>query len=276
MSDRKPKKRHVYELAAWSITGPIEPIPFLTYHRCDQPGPKPAVIYYHGVSQRKETSVDSQPAARRLADAGYLVALPDAPGHGDRPAGTTLAARLQQSLAHEFCADIEQAGDEAPTLLDWLVQRPDVNADRVAVAGVSMGGYTAAVVASRLPDRLRAACCIAGAADLPQCMAATDSIGPGKYGPPDRSIDTETADRIERIEPLRHVGRFAPLPLLLIHGRRDTWNPCETTECFAETLRPAYEATPEALRVQIIPDAPHWPPHAAMVDELITWLRDHV
>ncbi|GAA5005215.1 alpha/beta hydrolase family protein [Actinopolymorpha pittospori] len=269
-------QRRVYDLSGWSVAGPVESIPLLVYERQDLPGPKPVVIYYHGVSQEKETYVDTHPVARRLADAGCLVVLPDAPGHGQRPTGRMLRERLRQSLAREFCADIEQAADEAPALLSWLAGHPGVDASRVAVAGLSMGGYTAAVVASRLGNQLRAAGCVAGCADLAHCMAATDSIGPGKYGPLDRALDPETTKRIDRIDPLGCPEHFAPLPLLLVHGDRDTCNPCVTTQRFAAALRPTYASEPDALRGRLIAGAPHWPPTAAVIDELLGWLRTHL
>jgi dienelactone hydrolase len=267
-----------YELARWDVPGPAESVPVLVYQRVDLPGPKPALVYYHGVVQRKEVYVDSFPLARRLADAGFVVAIPDAPGHGERPAGATVAERLRRSLPREFCADVEQAGDEAPALVDWLTGLPEVDGGRLGVLGVSMGGYTAAVVAARLRPRLGAAVCIAGAGDLAACMAATDSIAPGRWGPPDRAIDEETGRRITRIDPLTYPERFPPLPLLLLHGALDTWNPPATTERLAALLAPRYAAAGAAGRLSfvVVPDAPHWPPPAPMVEQATAWLREHV
>jgi dienelactone hydrolase len=272
----EPLERRTYELTRWRVPGPYEPVPVLLYQRADLGGPKPAAVYYHGVVQRKDVYLDTHPMARRLADAGFVVALPDAPGHGERPAGATVVERLRESLPHEFCADIEQARDESPALLDWLAARPEVDGARLAVLGVSMGGYTAAVVAAAARERLRAAVCIAGSADLAGCMAATDSIAPGKWGPPDRSLDAETRARIARIDPLGYPARFAPLPLLILHGERDTWNPCATSQRFATALEAHYAGAPERLRFVLVPDAPHWPPGPQMVEEAVAWLRRHV
>jgi dienelactone hydrolase len=270
---REPVERRLYELTRWQVPGPVEPIPLLLFHRADQPGPKPAVVYYHGVVQRKEVYVDSHPMTRRLADAGCVVALPDAPGHGERRAGATVAERLRTSLPREFCADIEQARDEAPLLLDWLATHNGVDNARLAVAGVSMGGFTAAVVAAAVGERLRAAVCIAGSAGLAECMAATDSIAPGKWGPLDRALDDETQARIQRIDPLHYPERYAPLPLLLLHGELDTWNPCRTTQGFHTALVPHYAMSPGGLRLSVTPGAPHWPPGPSMIDEAVSWLR---
>ena len=87
MASPEPLARRTYEVTSWQVDGPVEPIPVLLYERTDLPGPKPAVVYYHGVVQSKEAYLDTHPMARRLADAGFVVALPDAPGHGERPGG---------------------------------------------------------------------------------------------------------------------------------------------------------------------------------------------
>jgi dipeptidyl aminopeptidase/acylaminoacyl peptidase len=262
----------LYELTDHRVEGPNEAIPVLLFHRQDLPGPKPAVVYYHGVVQNKEQYVDTHPLARRLADAGYAVAIPDAPGHGARPAGAGLIERLRASLAREFCRDIDLAGDESGELLDWLVARPEVDQGRLGVLGISMGGYTTAVVAARQSARLRAAVCIAGGADLTTCMRETDSIAPGRWGPPDRAIDDETQARIARIDPLFHADRYAPLPLLLLHGERDTWNPVSTARRFHEALAQQYRSSPERLKLVVVPEAPHWPPGKPFMDETIAWL----
>lgn len=260
--------RREYELTRWGAPGPVEPIPLLLYHRADVPGPKPAAVYHHGVTQTAESYVDSHPLARRLADAGFLVALPDAPGHGLRPSSEGLVERLRASLAREFTADVGQAADEAPALLDWLAARPEVEPSRMALVGTSMGGFTAAAAAARVRERLRTAVCIAGCADLPACFAATDSIGPEGWGPLDRAVDVETMARIASVDALGHAHRIAPLPVLLLHGERDTWNPCATSLRFGAAL--------ESSCVRIVPGAVHWPPAPAIVDAAVEWLRDHV
>jgi dipeptidyl aminopeptidase/acylaminoacyl peptidase len=271
-----PVDRRLYELTSWRVHGPNEPIPCLLLRRADRPDPKPGLVYYHGVVQNKEAYVDTHPLARRLADEGFAVAIPDAPGHGERPAGAGLIERLRRSLAAEFCRDIELAGDESGALLDWLSSQPGVDRERLGVLGISMGGYTTAVVAERQSARLGAAVCIAGSADLTTCMQETDSIAPGRWGPPDRAIDPETRERIDRIDPLRYPDRYPPLPLLLLHGERDTWNPPVTSQRFHAALQPHYAAQPDRLRLVIVPEAPHWPPGRPFADEAAAWLKRYL
>jgi dienelactone hydrolase len=64
--------------------------------RDDLPDPKPGLVYYHGVVRNKEAYVDTHPLARRLADEGFAVAIPDAPG---RPFADEAVAWLKRHLA---------------------------------------------------------------------------------------------------------------------------------------------------------------------------------
>jgi len=261
-----------YDLAIAAVPGPVEAIPTLLLQRTDLPGPRPGIVYYHGVVQNKEAYIDTHLLARRLADAGYAVAIPDAPGHGTRPAGATLIGRLRQSLAAEFCSDIDRAGDEAGPLLGWLGAEAGVDGNRLGVCGISMGGFTTAVVAARHRSRIGAAVCIAGSADLRTCMAETDSIAPGRWGPPDRALSVETSARIDRIDPLHHAAAYAPLPLLLLHGERDTWNPARTSQRFYAALEGHYSgAAPGNLQLTVVPEAVHWPPTKPFVDATVAW-----
>lgn len=271
-----PMWEQMYVLARWTVSGPRGPIPLLTYHRQDLPGPKPAIIYYHGVAQRKEDYLDSHPMSRALADAGFVVVIPDAPGHGERESAGGLIERLAQSLPREFVSAIEQAADEAGALIDWLAGRPEVDVTRVGLIGVSMGGFTAAVVGARQKDRVRAAVCINGSAELELCMATTDSIAPGKWGPPDRAIDPKTRQTIALIDPINYPERFSPLPILLLHGMMDTWNPCITSQRFAAALYPHYKPWAHRLKLVVVPGAVHWPPSRTMIAESLAWLLRHV
>mgnify|MGYP001167113032 CR=1 FL=1 len=271
-----PLWEQTYALACWSAPGPRGAIPLLTYHRRDLPGPKPAIIYYHGVAQRKEDYLDSHSMSRALADAGFMVVIPDAPGHGERESAGGLIERLTESLPREFAAAIEQSADEAGALIDWLERRPEVDVRRIGVIGVSMGGYTAAAVGARQKERVRAVVCINGAAELELCMATTDAIAPGKWGPPDRAIDPRTRQTIAVIDPINYPERFPPLPILLVHGMMDTWNPCITSQRFAAALLPHYRPWAERLKLLIVPGAVHWPPNRTMVRESVAWLLRYV
>src|SRR5437763_247258 len=75
-----------------------------------------------------------------------------------------------------------------------------------------------------------------------------------------------------RFDPLGYPERSPPLPLLLLHGEADGWNPVTTSQRLHAALTGPYRTRAEALRLVVVPGAPHWPPGAAFVAETVEWL----
>ncbi len=95
-------------------------------------GPKPPLVLLHGLTG---SGACWSPLARAL-EADYDVVMPDARGHGS--SGTPLDGYRYEDYASDVVALIQALGLAAPVLL-----------------GHSMGGMTAAVVASRIGTALR-------------------------------------------------------------------------------------------------------------------------
>ena len=97
----------------------------------------PAVLFVHGWggSQTQDLS-----RAREIAALGCVCLTFDLRGHRADAASHETVSRAQ-NLA-DLCA-----------CYDWLAARPDVDADAVAVVGVSYGGYLAAILSSLRPVR---------------------------------------------------------------------------------------------------------------------------
>lgn len=122
------------------------------------PGPHPVVLYSHGFFSTRRGGTY---LAEWLAGLGYVVAAPDHP----LTARATLRGRVVDDVVHQpqdlrFLLDTLLAWDER--------ERPfpgAVDAERVGVVGLSLGGMTATLAAfdPRLRDpRIRAAVSIAG------------------------------------------------------------------------------------------------------------------
>jgi len=168
-------------------------------------GPWPAVMVMHGAGSRKENHADF---ARLAALNGFVALTFDNRGHG------------------------ETEGDLDPTVVDdlrllaeWLAARPEVDADRVAARGSSMGGLMA-IHAAAASDRVAAVVAICPAAES---MLAGDvrSIAEGR--PPKKGsalaemrIDAPSlAGWLETTDVGEAVQRMGAKPLLMIHARGD-------------------------------------------------------
>jgi alpha-beta hydrolase superfamily lysophospholipase len=172
--------------------------------------PAPTVIVLGGIDAFAEEMYYKIGAA--LLARGYNVLLPDGPGQGE--------SRRRRIPAR---ADYEVA---ISAMVDGLVDRPDVDADRVALIGSSMGGYFAARGAA-FEHRLRAAV-IWGA------FYGIDTTGGGNGESKSRIGQAMAAFAVSTLEELVPqvatfnlegiAGRIS-VPTLILHGASDVQVP---------------------------------------------------
>jgi uncharacterized protein len=117
---------------------------------------------------------------------------------------------------------------EIPSLLDALVARGWAVPGRIAIAGVSLGGFVA-YGAATIDPRIAAAVCITAS---PQ------------WGDDGRS-------------PHLRLDRFFPVALLSIVAGADPVVPPEHAAALHAALAPRYAAAPERLRLVELPGAVH-------------------
>lgn len=95
--------------------------------------PRPGVLLLHMVSGKR---ADWLPFADVLVAGGYAVLAIDLRGHGDTRGGV----------------DWDLASRDIPLVLDSLAARPEVDPERVAIAGASIGANLALVTAAEDPE----------------------------------------------------------------------------------------------------------------------------
>lgn len=180
------------------------------------PGPFPLVLLQHGAGGSKDADYLG-PVRRPWAERGVAVASIDFPLHGERVSAklgeqlfATLAAASRPSpdalgLWEEFA---RQAATDLSRALDALAERPEIDADRIAYAAFSMGAMLGSLFIP-YDARVRAAALAVGGA----------GIGP-------KSID-----------PVAHIGGFAPRPLLFVNTTRDERIPRAAAEALHAAAR---------------------------------------
>jgi 2,6-dihydroxypseudooxynicotine hydrolase len=178
------------------------------------PGPHAAVILVPGLDSAKE---ELRPTEQLFLDRGMATFVIDGPGQGE--AEYDLAIR----------PDWEVPGH---TVIDALVSRPEIDATRIGIWGVSLGGYYAARVASG-DKRIRACISLSGPYtfgkewdDLP--LLTRDAFRVRSFS------TTDTQARVKALE-LSLVGRAEQItaPLLIVAGRRDRLIPPYHAELLA-------------------------------------------
>ncbi len=179
------------------------------------------VLFYHGFGGTKE-----KPAAylTALAEAGFLAVSLDAVGHGERryPDFDVIFSDERWDASFEetetdFLRVIDETAAEVPAIIDDLVARGWAQADRVGVAGRSLGGNVS--YASVLADsRVRAVVSVVGSPEwtLPRAHS-----------------------------PHHHPDRFFPAAVLSQAAEFDEHCPPGPIRAFHAALEPWYAAEPD-------------------------------
>jgi carboxymethylenebutenolidase len=144
-------------------------------------GPWPGVIMYmDGIGMRPALF----PIAQRIADAGYLVLLPDLfyrAGPYQAPDAKSLFSDPAARDAFRKIGSTATAANvmrDTAAFLDFLGAQPDARLGRIGVNGYCMGGRLALTAAGTFPDRIAAAAAFhpghlaTDAADSPHLLAS--------------------------------------------------------------------------------------------------------
>lgn len=210
------------------------------FHKAPGAGPRPAMIHFDGFDVTKEW-MSLSGIADEFARRGISTLMLDHPGIG-------AALRLQGLSMNP---DSERWAKAA---LDWLETRADVDARRVGVVAMSLGGYYAPRAAA---FEQRLACCIAWGArwdnagshgrilrDASAARSVTNWVEHALwyYG----AVDVDEAERKIAQMTLDGVIDKVRCPLLVVHGAGDRQVPLDQAE---RTVREATASRRAELRV---------------------------
>lgn len=206
------------------------------------PGPHAGVIFMHGGGGSR---VDFLGDASELAKSGAVAMTIDSP-FARSESEQVRAGAVTADEAHELMVQNVQ---DLLRGLDVLVQRYDVDPERLAVVGYSMGVQQAATAAA-LDDRVRAVVLIAG--------RANPSRTPG---------DPAWEEQFRSIDTVNFAPDLAPASLLLQGGERDTIVP-------RAELEELYEAASEPKELRLYDTGHEMSPKAGR--ERVAWLRQEL
>ncbi len=199
--------------------------------------PAPAIIICHGVGANKS---DFTGLAVSLARSGYYVMLFDFRAHGE-------SGGSRSSLGYHEQKDVLAA-------LAFLQKRPGINPGRIGIYGFSMGASTAILAASRT----HAFAAIVADSAFTSLKDMAGSVISGFYHLPSfpflhlamLGYDLYFQTSIDRIAPVKEIGKLAPVPVLIIAGEGDPLIP-------AENGRKIFSAARDPKELWIIPVTNH-------------------
>jgi len=193
--------------------------------------------------ERKHIEALNYNYAEQFARRGYVTITPDARGFGERKEGYQFAGR---DGCNVFFLKYQLLGLNPLTLnvwdvmrcLDYLQERPEVEAERIGCVGLSYGG-TLTLYAAALDERIKVA--------VVSCYL---NLFKAYAFDLDNTCGSQTVPGLLRYGEMGEVAALiAPRPLLIEAGIKDGGFPLEATREAYAVVRRAYEAAgaPERL-----------------------------
>ncbi len=221
------------------------------------PGKRAAIIYVHG-SQHGQFNSRSLPRIAELVNRGYVVLAPD--------------YRSSSGYTQAFHDAADYGGKEIDDMLaarTYLAALPEVDTQRIAILGLSHGGYNALMALARYPDRFAAGVDFFGPTDLVWRLTATPEENPNAE-PGDREYfermvgkSLTEAPELYRARSPRFLADQIEAPLLILHGEKDSVVRVQESVWLADALKNAGRTN---FQLHIIKDGEHGYP-AAQMDE---------
>ncbi len=186
-------------------------------------GPHPVVLMAPGLDSTKEElrSTEDTFLARGMATFSF-----DGPGQGE--------AEYDLPIRGDWSAP-------AMALLDVVESFDDLDAARVGVWGVSLGGYYAPRIAAALGDRVKACVALAGPYTFGECWDGLPQLTRETFQVRARAGDQDEARAIaDTLSLAGHTGNITA-PVLIVFGRQDRLIPWTQADRLARELGPRAE-----------------------------------
>lgn len=248
---RGEEARDGYILEAWELDlNGIETVPAYVARPLTPAGRRPAVIFNHshggGYKIGKTEFIDGRqylqpvPYAKALTDLGYVALSIDHWVFGER-SHTTELDTFKAMLWHGQVLWGMMVFDSLKAV-DWLVQRADVDANRLATIGMSMGSSMAQWLGA-LDPRIGVTVDICCLTDYHTLLARRGLSGHGIYYYVPSLLKHFTAAQINAL--------IAPRPHLALAGLQDRLAPAEGLDVIDRELTRVYTALGHADHWQI-------------------------
>lgn len=246
----------------------IRDIPVMTCRRDDNLK-KPLVIISHGFTGSK-ADFKKNGCLIELAESGYYAAAVDNRLHGDRPGPNFRETVLRSSDKIDLITlrkAMKETADDVRLLIDELSVLDEIEENRIAMIGISMGGfitYRSIVV----DDRIKVGIPIISSPfwdDIPGDIPVLK----------DDKMINRLALLSKQYQPSEYSDRFYPTALLMQAGDKDKHYDIKKVLRFYNGLNKYYHDFPERLKLIIYPDTKHEFKHE-MWEQSLQWLKDHL
>jgi 2,6-dihydroxypseudooxynicotine hydrolase len=131
-----------------------------------------------------------------------------------------------------ICGDYERA---AKAVVDWIETRSDLDAGRIAIWGVSLGGYYAPRAAA-YEKRFKACIALSGPFDWAEIWEGLPALTRDTFRARSHSADEKQAKEKAAKLTLREAAKNITCPIFIVAGRQDRLVPASHAERLARSV----------------------------------------
>lgn len=187
--------------------------------------PRPFLFWMHGRTADKEIDPGRYLRCMRR---GINVCAVDLPDHGQRFTD-------RQFRKENILGIIQQMSAEIQPVLDALSTQGGFDIDHAAIGGMSAGGLTA-VYHLCSPHTFKA-------------VVLEASGGAWRHLRNSDLLSHLTAEELEKVNPMNHLGSWTDIPLIAFHNKHDIRVPFETTSDFIDAIK---EISPNPEHIELV------------------------
>ena len=239
----------------------VREVPTILCTPLNDPGPWPAIIFVHGIGQRKEFVEE---IAAPFVEAGFAILSFDQYTRGERRLPDEIP-EWRRGLALRERAALNVL--ETRRVIDYLETRDDIAHDRIYLMGASFGAITGSNAAA-FDERIAGAVLTYGGGDIPRLVDSDllrEEVGDALMG----LIKVVASALFGPLDPVHHIHKISPRPILVQGGTLDTVVPLASTQALYDAATQPKELTLyESDHIGLDPD------HVGVVlGDTLEWLR---
>lgn len=191
------------------------------------------IIFYHGWSSSKDSQ---RMRGYILSSLGFQVLIPDSINHGRR---NPIDYMNPISMKDYFWPTVLKSIEESEKIIEYGIERLDIDEDNIGVSGHSMGGFISSGIFTH-NKKVKAGVILNGSCNWNYCneLIAT-MIGEALHIPVEDELK-KIQDKLINLDPILHMERSKDRPLLMINGGSDNVVPMEGQKIFYEEARKKY------------------------------------
>lgn len=255
--------RGVYRLQKFTFEdSPGEKVPVMAVIPAEPGRRYPAIIFLYGIGMKMQLPKEVLDA---MTGAGFALFVPEQYGRGERRGKKRKGLDEFLAVRRRIALTIR----ETRRLVDVLSERPEIDPERIYLWGASFGAMTGCSAMAYDP-RVKAAVFTVAAGDLQRIAADSPYLKKKSFLSREKVLAPLVAEILRPFDPILHIGRIAPRPLLFQNTLQDELLP-------RSSVTALYDAAGQPKDIRWY-DSPHDRPVRKALEEAVrdglVWLQE--